>query len=174
MTQERAGKFEEGDTRLITHWKKYTDSSARTYFAGIYGLEPNKGGIRSAEMYYIKAECLARKGGDANIKEAMNLVNKVRKTRILPEYYEDWTATTTKEAVNKIIDDKANEYIQTQVIFCDYRRLNQDPEYARVITRTEGDVTYRLNPNSHLWIMPFPKEVISNPGNGTIIQNVDK
>ncbi len=174
LTQERAGKFEEGDTRLITHWKKYTDSSARTYFAGIYGLEPNKGGIRSAEMYYIKAECLARKGGDANIKEAMNLVNKVRKTRILPEYYEDWTATTTKEAVNKIIDDKANEYIQTQVIFCDYRRLNQDPEYARVITRTEGDVTYRLNPNSHLWIMPFPKEVISNPGNGTIIQNVDK
>lgn len=57
--------------------------------------------MRSPEMYYIKAECLARKGGEANIREAMELVNKVRKTRILLEFYQDWTAATTKEAVEK-------------------------------------------------------------------------
>lgn len=54
-------------------------SSGIPYYAGIYALEMNKGGMRSPEMYYIKAECLARKGGEANIREAMELVNKVRK-----------------------------------------------------------------------------------------------
>ena len=92
--------------------------------------------MRSPEMYYIKAECLARKGGEANIREAMELVNKVRKTRILPEFYQDWTAATTKESSGKIIRDKESEYIQTQVIYCDYRRLNKDPEYARTFPRT--------------------------------------
>lgn len=174
LPAERATKFEKGDTRLITHWKDKTSSSGIRYFAGIYGLSSNKGGMRAAEMYYIKAECLARKGGEANIKEAMDLVNKVRKTRILPDDYKAWTASTTKEAVNKIFDDKANEFIQSQVIFCDYRRLNQDPEYARVLTRTEDKDTYRLQPTSHLWIMPFPMEAITNPGNGTLTQNVDK
>lgn len=175
ITTERAAKFEKGDTRLLTHWKKQTSTSTgTTIYSGIYGLEPNKGGIRAAEMYYIKAECLARKGGDQNIQQAMDLVNQVRKTRILPEDYTPWTASSTKEAVNKIIDDKANEYIQSQVIFCDYRRLNKDPEYARTLTKEVDGVTYKLNPDSHLWIMPFPMDVITNPGNGTITQNVSK
>jgi tetratricopeptide (TPR) repeat protein len=174
ISPERAARFEPGDARLLTHWKLRVSASGIHYYAGIYALEQNKGGMRSPEMYYIKAECLARKGGAENIKKAMDLVNKVRKTRILPEYYKDWTATTTKEAVEKIIRDKESEYIQTQVIFCDYRRLNQDPEYARAFPRVIEGKTYTLNPQSHLWIMPFPLEAISNPGNGEIKQNVDK
>lgn len=174
ISPERAARFEPGDTRLLTHWKSRRSASGIPYYAGIYALEMNKGGMRSPEMYYIKAECLARKGGEANIKEAMNLVNKVRKTRILPEYYEDWTATTTKEAVEKIIRDKESEYIQTQVIFCDYRRLNNDPEYARDFPRVIDGKTYTLKSRSHLWTMPFPLEAVSNPGNGKIVQNVDK
>lgn len=174
LLPDRAARFEEGDTRLLTHWKSRVSASGIHYYGGIYGLEMNKGGMRSPEMYYIKAECLARKGGEANIREAMALVNKVRKTRILPEYYEDWTASTTKEAVEKIIRDKESEYIQTQVIFCDYRRLNKDPEYARTFPRTIDGREYVLKPDSHLWIMPFPLEAISNPGNGTVTQNVSK
>ena len=110
---------------------------------------------------------MARKGGEANIREAMELVNKVRKTRIL-------LAATTKEAVEKIIRDKESEYIQTQVIYCDYRRLNKDPEYARTFPRTIEGKEYILKSDSHLWIMPFPREAVSNPGNGTITQNVEK
>ena len=174
ISPERAAKFEKGDTRLLTHWKAKESSKSGKYFAGIYGLEPNKGGIRTPEMYYIKAECLARLGGKANIDAAMNLVNKVRKTRILPEYYQDWKATSTEDAVRKIIADKANEYIQSQVVFCDYRRLNANPTYATTLTKQVDGKEYQLQPNSHLWIMPFPIEVINNPGNNSIEQNVTK
>lgn len=174
LPPERAARFEAGDTRLLTHWKRRVSASGIEYQAGIYGLEPNKGGMRSPEMYYIKAECLARQGGAANLEAAMELVNRVRKTRILPEYYTDWTASTTQEAVEKIINDKANEYIQSSVVFCDYRRLNKTPEYARTLTKTVNGTIYKLNPSSHLWIMPFPNEAVSNPGNGTLKQNVTR
>ncbi len=174
LTPERAARFETGDTRLLTHWKRRVSASGIVYYSGIYGLEPNKGGMRSPEMYYIKAECLARQGGADNLKAAMELVNSVRKTRILPENYTEWSAETTKEAVEKIISDKANEYIQSQVVFCDYRRLNKTTEYARTLTKTVDGVTYTLKPDSHLWIMPFPNEAMSNPGNGTLTQNVAK
>lgn len=171
---ERAALFEKGDTRLLTHWKTRTTASLGTFFSGIYAVEPNKGGMRSAEMYYIKAECLARKGGADNISKAMDCVNTVRKTRILPAYYQPITATSTHEAVVKIMADKANEYIQSIVSFSDRRRLNKDPEYATTLTKTIAGVTYTLKPDSHLWIMPFPLEATSNPGNGTLTQNTDK
>ena len=52
--------------------------------------------------------------------------------------------------------------------------LNKDPEYARTFPRTIEGKEYILKSDSHLWIMPFPREAVSNPGNGTITQNVEK
>lgn len=174
LTEARGDKFEQGDVRKMVRWKKRSSSSLGTYYYGIYAIEPNKGGIRSAEMYYIKAECLARKGDAASIQQAMDAVNKVRKTRILPEYYQDFTASTTAEAMELIMRDKASEYIQSQVLFCDYRRLNKEGVYPKVLTKTVNGETYTLKPDSHLWIMPFPSGAIDNPGNGTLVQNVAK
>lgn len=168
---ERAAKFEEGDIRLLAHWRHYVTGSGIEYYRGIYGNVPNYGGIRSAEMYYIKAECQARAG---EWEDALETVNTVRRTRFLPEYYHDLTASDQTEAINKIIDDKANEFVQTQVIFCDYRRLNKEGLYPRTLTKTIDGVTHTLRPDSHLWIMPYPIQVLDNPGNNPIIQTVDK
>ena len=63
--------------------------------------------------------------------------------------------------------------MQTQVIFCDYRRLNKEGLYPRTLTKTIDGVTYTLRPNSHLWIMPYPIQVLDNPGNNPIVQTVD-
>ncbi len=169
ISVERAAKFEDGDIRLLAHWK-YNNTGTIEYYRGIYGNEPNFGGIRSAEMYYIKAECQAR---DGEWEDALETVNTVRRTRFLPEKYTDLTASNQTEAINKIIDDKANEFVQTQVIFCDYRRLNKEGLYPRTLTKTIGDKTYTLKPNSHLWIMPYPAQVLNNPGNDPIVQTVD-
>ena len=173
LPMERAARFETGDARLRTHWKRrvYPSTSEELYY-GIHGEKMNVGGITSPEMYYIKAECLARKGDQKNITAAMDLLNTVRKKRILPEFYADATASTTKEAVEKIISDKANEYIQTLVPFCDMRRLNKDPEYARTLSKVVNGKTISLKPDSYMWTMPFPVTILLNPGNGSLKQNV--
>ena len=50
-------------------------------------------------------------------------------------------------------------------------RIDEDLNVA--VLEIEGK-EYILKSDSHLWIMPFPREAVSNPGNGTITQNVEK
>ena len=173
MPLERAKLFEEGDARLASSWKKRYMSPDTLYY-GIRNDKFNGGGITTPEMYYIKAECIARQGGQDNIDEAMGILNTVRRTRIFADDYHDLSASSVEEAVRLIIQDKANEYVQTPVPFWDARRLNLHPEYATTRTKEFRGQKLTLSPNSHLWTMPFPQGATSNPGNGTLQQNVER
>jgi len=173
LTFERAAKFEKGDTRLASKWKKKYQSPDSIYYA-IRADKFNAGGISTPEMYYIKAECLARKGDASSINAAMDVLNAVRITRIFADVYEPLIASTVKEAIEYIRRDKANEYVQTAIPFWDARRFNKESEYAKTLTKEyHGDII-ELSPDSHLWVMPFPMGATSNPGNGTIEQNTPR
>ena len=166
----RAERFEDGDARFAARWKVRTVGTD-TYYAGTTNGYFNYGGLTTTEMYLIKAECLARKN---DLTGSMDALNAVRKTRILPAKYLVLTATSITDAVKKIWKTKENELIFSIVPFADARRLNLDSNYARTFTKTVNGTTYTLSPTSHLWTMPFPMGATSNPGNGTITQNVDK
>ena len=170
---ERAKFFEAGDARLASKWKKRYMSPDTLYYA-IRRDDFNGGGITTPEMYYIKAECIARQGGQDNIDEAMSVLNTVRKTRIFADQYHDLSASSVEEAVRFIIQEKANEYVQTPIPFWDVRRLNLHPEYAMTRTKKFKGQMLTLAPDSHLWTMPFPLGATSEPGNGTLQQNVEQ
>lgn len=167
---DRAARFEDGDARFAARWKIRTVGTD-TYYAGTTNGYFNYGGLTTTEMYLIKAECLARNN---NITGAMDALNAVRKTRILPAKYQDLTATSIIDAIKKIWRTKENELIFSIVPFADARRLNLDSNYARTFTKIVNGTTYTLSPTSHLWTMVFPMGATSNPGNGTLTQNVDK
>lgn len=169
----RAELFENGDAYFASHWKKRYISPDTLYY-GITNDKFNGGGITTPEMYFIKAECLARQGGQTNIDEAMDLMNAVREMRIFADVYQPLTAFSVQEAVKLIVKTKANVYVQTPIPFWDARRLNLHPEYAETRTKVYDGRTLTLSSTSHLWTMPFPGEVIQNPGNGTLQQNVEK
>lgn len=166
----RAQRFEEGDARFLSRWKIRTVGAETFYESTLSGFF-NYGGITTVEVYLIKAECLARLG---NIDEAMDVLNKVRKTRILPEFYQDLTAANEAEAIEAIIRTKNNELILTLIPFADARRLNAEGIYTTEFTKVYEGETLSLSPDSHLWTMPFPQGATENPGNGTLTQNVDK
>lgn len=171
LTTERAVLFEEGDARFASKWKAKYEAPDHIFY-GIRNDKFNGGGISTPEMYYIKAECLARKGGQQHLDEAMAALNTVREKRIFKEHYSPLSATTVEKAVAYIIQEKANEYVQTGIPFWDARRLNLDSRYARTRTKVVDGKTLSLSPDSHLWTMPFPLGATSNPGNGTLQQNV--
>lgn len=164
---ERAERFEKGDLRLITKWK-YRAYSTGNKYTGIRDDNFNGGGLTTPEMYYIKAECLARKN---DLSGAMALVNKVRETRILAADYKPLSATSFEEAIKYIRTDKENEYLQTAIPFWEMRRFNKDARFATTLSKEYKGVTYTLKPDSHLWIMPFAESVVNNPGNNNIQQN---
>lgn len=167
---ERAADFEPGDLRLITKWKFRKYETGDRFFS-FRGDNFNGGGISSPEMYYIKAECLARKG---QIKEAMDLLNDVRITRFRTEDYKPLAASTEIEAINYIRKDKSLEFLQTVIPFYDMRRFNKDPKYATTLTKVVNGKTYTLKPDSHMWIMPFSEKIMTNPGNNPIQQNTPR
>ena len=141
---ERAESFEGGDARFLSRWKLRTVNQD-TYYQGLAKGYFNGAGLTTCEVYLIKAECLARQVTGNDFSAAMDVLNKVRKTRILPEIYQPLQASTLTEAIDLIRRTKDNELIFTIVPFADARR-----------------------------IMPFPAGAVQNPGNGTITQNVSK
>ncbi|MBI9058295.1 MAG: RagB/SusD family nutrient uptake outer membrane protein [Labilibaculum sp.] len=173
LTLSRAAQFEEGDARFASKWKKKYQAPDSIY-VGIRSDKFNAGGITTPEMYYIKAECLARKGGQTNLDEAMLSLNAVRKTRIFEDKYADLTASSTAEAIAYIRKNKANEYVQTAIPFWDAKRFNKDVNYAQTLTKIFNNQSLELAPDSHMWVMPFPMGATSNPGNGTLTQNTPR
>ena len=170
---ERAQRFEEGDARFLSRWK-YKEDGNDTYYKGLgYGYF-NWGGITTCEAYLIKAECQARKTKNNDFTDAMHTLNTVRQTRIRPDVYQPLTASSLKDAIELIRRTKDNELIFSIVPFADARRFNKEKTYARSMTKTYKGKSYTLNPDSHLWTMPFPAGAVNNAGNGSIQQNVKK
>jgi tetratricopeptide (TPR) repeat protein len=168
LTLERAARFEKGDARMAARWKYYdagNDPYYRSMMTGYY----NYSGMTTVEVYLIKAECLARSG---KYTDAMDVLNKVRQTRILPADYQPLTATDEATAMSYIIRTKQNEMILTQVPFMDARRLNAEGKYPVKLTKTLDGKQISLAVDSHLWTMPFPQGATDNTGNGSIKQNV--
>lgn len=167
---ERAARFETGDARFAARWKLRTVGSD-TYYYGMLSGFFNHGALTTTEVYLIKAECLARAG---QYSDAMDVLNKVRKTRILSAHYADLSAATEAQAIEYIRRTKDNEFVLSLTPFADTRRYNKETAYERTLTKTVGSQTYSLSPTSHMWTMVFPMGAIKNPGNGTLTQNVDK
>ena len=121
----------------------------------------NNVGITVPEMYLIKAECLAR---DNHPAEAIDLVNKIRKNRLLPADYIDLAASTSEDALNIVIDERKREFFGRGLRWFDQRRLNKDAQFAKTVTRVFNKVTYTLTPNSNLYTYPIgEKYIIFNP-----------
>lgn len=158
---------------VFSRWKLRTVNQD-TYYQGLAKGYFNGAGLTTCEVYLIKAECLARQVTGNDFSAAMDVLNKVRKTRILPEIYQPLQASTLTEAIDLIRRTKDNELIFTIVPFADARRFNAEGTFARALSKTWEGQTYTLTPASHLWIMPFPAGAVQNPGNGTITQNVSK
>ncbi|MFB9079249.1 RagB/SusD family nutrient uptake outer membrane protein [Flavobacterium procerum] len=167
---ERAQHFETNDVKFKSRWKPITVGSENYYRTTLSGMF-NFGGITTVEVYLIKAECLARAN---QISDALNVLNTVRKTRILPASYQDISTADKTTALNAIFRTKNNELINTLIPFADARRLNAEGVYKVSLTKTVEGTNYSLASDSYLWTMPFPQGATQNPGNGTITQNVDK
>jgi len=170
MPVQRAEYFEEGDAYFLGNWKLRTQGT-ETFYQGLTNGFINLGGMRTVEQHLIKAECLARKG---QLQDAMDVLNHVRQTYILPEKYQPLTATTEAEAIQYIRQAKDNQLIFSIVPFADARRYNAEGTYARTLTKEVDGKQVTLTPTSHLWTFPFPQGAIDNPGNGSFVQNVEK
>lgn len=133
-----------------------------------------------AEMYLIKAECLARQN---NVPDAMIALNTLRKARIDKDYYQDESAANKEEAIQKILNERRRE-MPYSARWTDIRRYNNndDPNDDVILKKTfypytttavlpgESPKEYVLSKDSRRWATPIPETEITS-SNGEIKQN---
>ena len=119
-------------------------------------------GLRTAEVYLIMAEALARQN---NLTEAANYVSQLRDKRIKGGNGHVDAPATQVEMVKMIIDERRKELLFGFNRFFDLKRLNIEPAYQKTITRVfpvlniseaHPQQTYTLKPDSRLYVIPFP------------------
>lgn len=152
--------YEQGDV-INDYVKPYYPSVAGAFaITGVTGAKLfylttpyaiNTAGLTTSDTYLIKAECLAR---TQNVQGAMDVINAFRKKRIVNST--DLTATTEAQAMAHLMKVFRVEFLYTMKNYFNIKRWNTEDAYKQTITRTVNGVTYRLKPESPLWIFPFP------------------
>ena len=152
-----------GDLRLSLFYTPDADSpNMRPGYAGL--LLPFTG-LATDECYLIRAECSARNG---NTAAALADLNTLLMHRFAYGSFRPVTAPSSTAALDSILLERRKELPFRGLRWSDLRRLNKEG-YNITLTRILNGQTFTLPPNSNLYTLPIPPDVISdNPG---MIQN---
>lgn len=179
LSLETDKKFEKNDYVLKYCGTNGWDYSFGKMYSGLEGVRMYMGwntcnnpyGITSDHLYYDLAECLIR---NSEIRKGLELIDKVRKNRI--EGYTPFTMLydmillDERTAMGMLQGAKFIECIGTYENFFDRKRWNTEEDYKAVVTRDLGEYgKYSLDPDSPLWILPFPASATRH--NPTLTQN---
>lgn len=115
------------------------------------------GGLATDEVYLNRSECFARLGDKTS---ALKDLNTLLQTRWRAGTYTPITATTDKEALTIITNERHKELIFRGIRWNDLRRLNKDPQFAVTLYRTLNGQDYTLPPNNPKYIFPIPDKEI--------------
>jgi hypothetical protein len=118
-------------------------------------------GLATDELYLIRAECEARAGATA---AALTDLNTLLQRRYVTGAFIPITVTSSAQALDTILTERRKELAFRGLRWSDLRRLNQEGRNIS-LTRLLNGTTYQLLPNSPLYTLPIPPDVLSyNPG----------
>lgn len=150
--------YETGDLRA----KYYQEEDGAYHYVN---FPETFSGILISEMLLIRAECNARKG---NLALALQDINKIRAHRFTAADYTELASSDKEEVMNWVLRERKIELAWVGLRWFDMKRLNKEVEYQTTLTRTYKGKTIVFEPNSDLWVFPFPGNML---GNGVVVQN---
>ena len=154
-SDELISLFSENDMRLQVYFTKNFRNIPTDKYVWAPYLRANLA-VSTPEIYLIAAECEARVG---DVGRAMALVNKLRDNRI--KNNTALTATDKDDALKKVLEERRRELAMSGMVrYIDLKRLNQEVRFAKSVTHLTGDGTFRLEPNSPLYVLPIPAKVM--------------
>ncbi|TDE18056.1 RagB/SusD family nutrient uptake outer membrane protein [Dyadobacter psychrotolerans] len=122
-------------------------------------------GLSTDETYLIKAECLARTGQS---QAAMKTLNAMLEKRWAKNSFKELTAGSPEQALKLILAERRKELVGRGMRWADLKRLNQDPQFAQVLTRTIQKKIYTLPPGGERYQFKIPDDQTYE---GTVVQN---
>ena len=122
-------------------------------------------GLATDELFLTRAECYAR---DSNSSAALADLNTLLRHRFASGTFIPVSAPSPAAALDSILLERRKELPFRGLRWTDLRRLNLDGANI-TIHRSLNGTPYTLSPNSNLYTLPIPPDVLNdNPG---MIQN---
>ena len=151
----------------------YAANDLRTviyYFTGFTGNINLKGsytgktspfsGLATDEIYLIRAECHARNN---EMAAALDDLNTLWEKRAVSGTYAPLTASSQQDAIQLVLDERRKELAFRGLRWTDLRRLNKMGA-GITLQRVAGGVMYSLPPNSNLYVLQIPPDVLTLSG----------
>ncbi|WP_316793015.1 RagB/SusD family nutrient uptake outer membrane protein [Pedobacter frigoris] len=150
----------DGDLRKTIFFTTNTGTNAGTNsFKGSYEGNGNLFvGLATNEVYFMRAECFARKNMPV---EAMNDVNAVLSKRWRTgAAYVNLAAANGKDALAIVLKERRKELLMRTLRWMDIKRLNKEGANI-VLQRLVNGVTYTLPPNDLRYALAIPESIIA-------------
>jgi starch-binding outer membrane protein, SusD/RagB family len=148
------------DLRRPVYYKHISGDSF--YLKGSYaGSVFPFSGLATDELYLIRAECSARAGFTGN---ALTDLDSLMSNRLLAGTFTGYLVGNAAAALDTILVERRKELAFRGIRWSDLRRLNKEGRNI-TLTRNLNGMLYTLAPNSNLYTLPIPPDVLSfNPG----------
>jgi len=151
--------YDSNDLRPSVYFLKQ-QSGTYTLKGSYSGLVYPFSGLATDELYLIRAECSARAGDTAN---ALNDLNILLTHRWVAGTFTPYPIQSATEALDTILVERRKELAFRGIRWSDLRRLNKEG-WNITLTRNLNGVMYTLAPNSELYTLPIPPDVIDFSG----------
>lgn len=158
VNPELYGSYEANDLRRTALYT--ADAATGTYrFKGPYSATPYLFcGLATNELYLIRAECLARQG---DVEGGLADLNKLLQNRYTRSGFQPVNIRDNNTLIDRILLERRKEMpYNGNLRWDDLKRLNLEPNYQRMLTRTYKGGQYRLPPNDNRYVFPIPDDEI--------------
>ena len=134
---------------------------------GIYALNGSYAGLiypfsglATDELYLIRAEYYARAN---QVTNALNDLDTLMSYRVVTGSFMPYPVMSADSALNTVLAERRKELAFRGIRWSDLRRLNQEG-WDITLTRNLNGNPYTLSPNSELYTLPIPPDVIQESG----------
>ena len=149
--------YDKNDLRKSVFYKP-TDTNAYGFYGSYSGDYNLFNGLATDELYFIRAECLARLN---EVNDAMQDLNTILLKRWKAGSFIPYTVTSQADALNIILQERRKELVFRGLRWTDLRRLNIEPQFAKTIIRKINGNSYTMNPNDPKYVLLIPRQVIN-------------
>ncbi|HTI58990.1 RagB/SusD family nutrient uptake outer membrane protein [Mucilaginibacter sp.] len=154
--------YDSNDLRKAVFFKPGASGSI---FKGDYGgsKTPVFAGIAADEMYLVRAETAVRTG---NVSAGIGDLNTLLAKRFASNTFVPYnTGMDADAALRLVLSERRKELpYRSGLRWNDLRRLNQEPGFAKSLSRNLGGVSYTLPPGDKRYTFLIPVSVVQQTG----------
>ncbi len=153
------GSYDDNDLRKTLYFRTNPDGS-HGYRGSFDNSVYTFGGLTTAELYLMQAECLARKGAR---EEALSTLNTVLGNRWVTDTFTPLTAENADQALDLVLAERKKDLIFMNLRWMDIKRLNKEGRNIILRRKINGEIV-ELLPNENRYAFPIPPAIIKLTG----------